>query len=231
MRLYLVRHADPDYERNTLTALGHLEAQSLARRFAKIGLDHLYCSPLGRALDTARYTSESIERTVVVEPWLQELEWEIVHPEFGELSAWDLPGEVLRRAARDAAPRPSAIPHFRAEFQEEYEIRTAALDGLLAKHGFVRQGRLYRTSGENRERIALFSHGGLAIHLLAHLLDMPLHTAYACFWFPPSSVTTILFEERSSEWAAPRCIGMGDVSHLYADGLPVQPRGILGNTE
>ena len=194
-------------------------------------MGNLYCSPLGRALDTARYTSESIERTVVVEPWLQELEWEIVHPEFGELSAWDLPGEVLRRAARDAAPRPSAIPHFRAEFQEEYEIRTAALDGLLAKHGFVRQGRLYRTSGENRERIALFSHGGLAIHLLAHLLDMPLHTAYACFWFPPSSVTTILFEERSREWAAPRCIGMGDVSHLYADGLPVQPRGILGNTE
>jgi probable phosphoglycerate mutase len=42
-------------------------------------------------------------------------------------------------------------------------------------------------------------------------------------------VTTVLFEERSAERAAPRCIGLGDVSHLYAAGLPVRPRGIKGN--
>jgi hypothetical protein len=42
-------------------------------------------------------------------------------------------------------------------------------------------------------------------------------------------VTTVLFDERSPEWAVPRCIGFCDVSHLYAAGLPVQPRGILAN--
>jgi probable phosphoglycerate mutase len=44
-------------------------------------------------------------------------------------------------------------------------------------------------------------------------------------------VTTVLFDERSSEWAVPRCLGVGDVSHLYAEGLPVQPRGLLSNRE
>jgi probable phosphoglycerate mutase len=38
-----------------------------------------------------------------------------------------------------------------------------------------------------------------------------------------------LFEERSSEWAIPRALTVGDVSHLYEARLPVQPRGIRGN--
>jgi len=31
-------------------------------------------------------------------------------------------------------------------------------------------------------------------------------------------VTTFLMEERSTEWAVPRCLGFADVSHLYAAG-------------
>jgi probable phosphoglycerate mutase len=38
-----------------------------------------------------------------------------------------------------------------------------------------------------------------------------------------------LFDERSPEWAVPRCIGLGDVSHLYAAELPVQARGIIAH--
>jgi len=40
-------------------------------------------------------------------------------------------------------------------------------------------------------------------------------------------VTTVLMERRSDDWAVPRCVAMGDVSHLYAAGLEVSPRGIL----
>ena len=32
MRLYIIRHADPDYPNRTITEKGHLEAQSLAKR-------------------------------------------------------------------------------------------------------------------------------------------------------------------------------------------------------
>lgn len=37
----------------------------------------------------------------------------------------------------------------------------------------------------------------------------------------PSSVTTVLFEERTKDYAVPRCIGLGDISHLYASGLRI----------
>jgi probable phosphoglycerate mutase len=230
MRLLLIRHGDPDYERDTLTAAGAAEAASLANRLAREGVDHLYASPLGRAKATALQIAAQTRHEVVVEPWLAELSWEIVHPVFGELSAWDLPGEVIRQGPR---PDGHALDGFsivnEPAFRDEFVARTQALDALLDRHGFARCGRLYRPHAPTPARIALVCHGGLGLVLLAHLLDIPLVTAWPCFWLPPSSVTTVLFEQRSPAWAAPRCVGVGDVSHLYADGLPVQPRGLYGN--
>ncbi|MCA1595762.1 MAG: histidine phosphatase family protein, partial [Chloroflexi bacterium] len=58
MRLYIIRHADPDYPNNTITEDGHKEARALADRLAAEKLDRIYCSPMGRAIDTARYTAD-----------------------------------------------------------------------------------------------------------------------------------------------------------------------------
>jgi hypothetical protein len=42
-------------------------------------------------------------------------------------------------------------------------------------------------------------------------------------------VTTILFDERDSAIATPRCLGLSDTSHLYQASLPIQPAGIVAN--
>ena len=34
MRLYIIRHADPDYKNDTITVFGHKDAQALAKRLA-----------------------------------------------------------------------------------------------------------------------------------------------------------------------------------------------------
>jgi probable phosphoglycerate mutase len=81
----------------------------------------------------------------------------------------------------------------------------------------------------NKARIAVFCHNAIALTWLGHLLEIPMPLMWCGFWMAPSSITTILFEERSKEWAVPRCIGLGDTSHLYAAGLPIQPRSILEN--
>ena len=51
------------------------------------------------------------------------------------------------------------------------------------------------------------------------------------FWLAPTSVTTVLFDQRSPEWAVPRCLAVGDTSHLHKAGLPILPRGIIANYE
>ena len=58
MRLYIIRHGDPDYTTDTLTAIGQREAQALAARLANERLTHIYSSPLGRARETMSYIAK-----------------------------------------------------------------------------------------------------------------------------------------------------------------------------
>jgi probable phosphoglycerate mutase len=231
MRLYLIRHADPDYPNKTITAAGHLEAQALTRRLAAHGLDHIYSSPLPRAMTTAQYTAELLRMPVEVEEWTQELGWTIEQPPHGVIAAWNLPGELIR--AQEPYPTHATwhqLPYLEnLALREKFEAIKNNGDRFLERHGYKREGGCYRCVQPNRDKIAVFCHGGLGLAWLAHLLEIPLPLAWSGFWLAPSSVTTVLFEERSAEYAVPRCIGVGDVSHLYAAGLPIQPRGILAN--
>ena len=91
MRLFIIRHADPDYPNNTITPAGHQEAQALASRMQRLGLDYIYSSPMGRALDTMRYTAEALGIPYSVEDWTQELaELRMRLEPWGQLMAWDV---------------------------------------------------------------------------------------------------------------------------------------------
>jgi probable phosphoglycerate mutase len=232
MRLYLIRHADPDYDNNTITAQGHREAAALAERLATEGLTRIYSSPMGRARHTAQYTAEKLGIEVGIEEWTRELPLSVVCGEPKEpMAPWDVPGEHIRKAP----PYPShadwfeRTPYTEPVIRETFETVRRNSDRFIAGFGYVRDGGRYRIEKPNRERIAVFCHGGFGLTWLAHLLEIPVTLMWSGFWLPPSSVTTVLFEERSAEWAVPRCIGLGDVSHLHMAGLGVQPSGIKAN--
>lgn len=100
MRLYIIRHADPDYENNTITTEGHQEARALAGRLAAGGLDRIYSSPMQRALDTAEYASGRLGIVCQIEPWTRELWPELVlaGSPWGDIMSIDVPGEIIRGA-------------------------------------------------------------------------------------------------------------------------------------
>ena len=58
MRLILVRHGDPNYELDCLTELGHRQAKVVAERLMEEGIEEIYCSPQGRAQQTAKPFAE-----------------------------------------------------------------------------------------------------------------------------------------------------------------------------
>ena len=72
MRLLFIRHGDPDYANNTLTETGWKEAKLLADYADKLNLGTCYCSPLGRAKDTASCTLKRLGITAQEKIWLQE---------------------------------------------------------------------------------------------------------------------------------------------------------------
>ena len=114
MRLYIIRHADPDYENNTLTPAGHQEANALARRLAGHGLDYIYTSPITRAAMTAQYTADLLKIEPITDEWLIEIPgWEI--EELGGIPAWDIPGEVFRAKQPVGAKNYIAIMYKRRE--------------------------------------------------------------------------------------------------------------------
>lgn len=231
MKLYIIRHADPDYENNTITPAGHLEAQALAKHFAKEGLDRIYYSPFGRAIDTMKYTAELLKIEPRLEEWTAELSYRTEIDKWGELHIGDIPGEVVRclepGSSHEKWYQRSTYNH--PGLLDKIESIKRNSDDFIKRHGYERDGERFRIIKPNREKIAVFCHAFLGMTWFSHLLGIPAPIVWAGFWPAPSSVTTVLFEERSSEWAVPRCIGFGDVSHLHTFGLPISPRGLHGN--
>ena len=62
MKLLIVRHGDPDYSIDSLTETGWIEAELLSDRLCKLDVKAFYCSPKGRARDTAKATLEKLGR-------------------------------------------------------------------------------------------------------------------------------------------------------------------------
>lgn len=227
MRLYLIRHADPDYPNRTITATGHREARALAKRMATAGLSRIYSSPLGRAQDTARYTAEATGLPIRTVDWSAELEIGRVRDLNGRpTAAWNIAGEVVRRGGCEFPDIPELSGYDHAGRQREL---TEAADALLAEEGYVRDGGIYKVLRPNAESIALFCHAGLGISWLAHLLRIPVPLAWCGFFWAPTSVTTVLMEERSPGVAVPRLLAVGDTSHIYAEGLAESRRGLVAN--
>jgi len=221
MRLLIVRHADPDYSIDSLTPTGWVEAELLSHRLSKLDVKQFYVSPLGRARDTGRATLEKMGRTAIVKPWLRELDnpqalqdrgitlWDWLpqkwteHPDFYDRDKWwDVP--VFREAGVEATVR---------------EI-WAGLDELLADHGYVREGNLYRVVRANEDTVVLVCHFGLECVLLGHLLGISPMVLWHGTCAAPTSVTTVVTEERQKGIASFRMSAFGDISHLYAADQP-----------
>lgn len=229
MRIYLIRHADPDYPNDTITPAGHREARALAEHLAGFGIDEIYASPVTRAALTADYVSRRINLTVTIEPWMRELTG--LRFEDYNRSLWDVDGLVLRAPEMLAnLSRVEEMPPFnRPPVTENLKRVREGSDDFLARQGFARREGVYHFERENRKKIAVVAHLGFGLTWLSHLLDIPINLMWAGFFLPPSSVTTILFDERAPGAAMPRVLGMGDVSHLSKAGLEPLPSGIIAN--
>lgn len=221
MRLVFVRHAEPDYARDSLTEKGWREAALLAERTARWDVDEFYCSPLGRAKDTASLTLQKLGREAKICDWLREFHAPVLDPETGkERLCWDfLPGYwTAIDGLMSVDTFADAAPMNTGRVKEEYKRVCDGIDGIIASHGYVREGRLYRTKAHNEDTVVLFCHMGVTFFMLSHLLNIsPVNLIHGMF-LAPSSVTIVSTEEVKAGEAYFRCQTLGDTSHLYTAG-------------
>lgn len=226
MKLLIIRHGDPDYSIDSLTKKGWREAEYLSQRLAKERIDAFYVSPLGRAQDTASCTLKRMHRSAQTCEWLQEFAPRIERPDAKEpICAWDwLPQDWTKDSRffdKDAWFLNERMQA--AGVKEAYDWVTGSFDRLLAQHGYVRDGLLYRAERANHDTLAFFCHFGLECVLLSHLLNVSPMVLWHGTCAAPSSVTTVRTEERREGIAYFRMSSFGDVAHLYVQGEPPAP--------
>lgn len=220
MRILIIRHGDPDYEKDSLTEKGWREAGLLADRIAKLKVTDFYVSPLGRAKDTASLTLKKMNRTAEERDWLREFPPSILRPDGrGQRKiAWDwLPEDWTAQPAYFLRDKWADTEVMReGKVKEAYADVIENFDRLLAEHGYVREGEYYRAERANRDTIVFFCHFGLECVLLSRLMNVSPMILWHHTCAAPSSVTTVVSEERREGKAIFRLTGFGDISHLYA---------------
>lgn len=221
MELIIVRHGDPNYTIDSLTRKGKREAKLLAKRLSKMDIAAFYCSPLGRAKKTASYTLKAMKRKAEILPWLHEFKGTIKDKSGNTVGCWDrLPSEwtVNDDHYTDNWFKTGLMQSGNTE--REYKVVCDGIDGLLKKHGYIHNGRTYDAVNSNHDKIVLFCHFGVECVILSHIIGISPMILWHNFVALPSSVTTLVTEEREKGTAVFRITGFGDTGHLQAGNEP-----------
>ena len=220
MKLIIVRHGDPDYEHDSLTELGWKEAEALSERMKNVKADECYVSPLGRAKDTASLSLKKMNMEATELEWLREFAPIVKRPEKTGV-AWDwLPQDWTKMPYAFDFDKWTDYPALEdAKVREEVDWIYSEFDTFLEKHGYKKEGKLFKVLNPNSDVIVFFCHFGLECILLSYLLNLPPFVLWHSTIAAPTSITTVATEERREGIAQFRMQAFGDTSHLYVAGM------------
>ena len=227
MRFLFIRHGEPDYINDCLTATGRLQAQAAAKRLSGENICEIYASPLGRAQETASYTSRVLELPVTTLDFMREISWggEGV-PDDGHI--WTLAGKMLYQDNFDFYKQDwREHPYFKNNtVMPCYEKVASGIDEFLEGQGYRHEGRRYFCTKENNKTIALFSHGGSGGVALSHILSLPFPYVLCVFPYTYTSVIAVNFPSKAGEFVHPRVELFNDAAHIkgLGDELKLQQK-------
>ena len=220
MKIILIRHGDPNYEKDCLTELGHKQVKIAAQRLLKEEIDEVYSSPLGRARQTAQaYLDASGKGQMTILDFMQEIR-------FGREGAlydnrWNpwLGVDALIKEGKDLqSPTWREYPVFKDNFATIDADKIAVeADKWLATLGYERQRQYYRFTGkeEAEKTIAIFCHGGSSAAFMARVLNQTF--AYMCgvlMRFPHTTINVLKFGNTPGQLMLPVIELLNDARHL-----------------
>ncbi|MCM1039145.1 MAG: histidine phosphatase family protein [Ruminococcus sp.] len=235
MRIIFIRHGDPDYENDALTKKGIREAGLLAKRVATWeDITAIYCSPLGRARETASYSLEVLGREAVIYPWLREFDYRIDDPLTGRHGVpWDFMPQYWTQIGQMYDKddwKKTDIYRSNPELIPAYDNVCTNLDDILRGYGYNRYHNYYQTThtktpDKPEPTLVFFCHLGVTCVMMSHLLGISPVLLFHGFYLAPTSVTILAAEERIPGNAIFRTQVMGDTRHLHDGGEPVSAAG------
>ncbi len=229
MLLYVIRHGDPIYEPDSLTEKGKMQAEAVGRRLATRHFDRIYASGNIRAQQTAEPLCRLTGLKMQIEDWTSESNaWRDLSCEDDDgRRTWAFttkPNTFFRgnEEYHCAGDDWYSLPAFsKIDGKKAMERIVSASDDFLARQGYVREGRVYRCERPNDDRVAVFCHQGFGTTWMSHLLQIPPQIMWSCFDISHSSVSIFEFRNGKDGYTAPKCLCLSDMSHIYAERLPM----------
>lgn len=227
MILYLVRHGEPDYEKDELLPEGWEQARLVAERLAVDGIDEIHVSPMGRAQQTAQPLAQRLSLPVEIEPWAYELTngTKTLYPDGTIKSLASLPAAHYHGTAYRHMDTPQALEQIPgltgSTYAQEYRQKAEGLDDMLARCGYRRtEEGFYRPEAPTQKHVALFCHAAMTRILMSHLLHIPVQYLAATLFVHFTGITVLDFSAEQDGDIVPRLISCGDVGHLFTSGKP-----------
>jgi probable phosphoglycerate mutase len=229
MLLYIVRHGDKSYNSDSLTELGKVQAQAVAKRVSHFGIDKIYSSSMIRAQQTAEPTAILTKKDVVVKDWMSEIHtWNefTIKNKQGE-KIWAFEDDKYKALMRSQEVLKMGMEWHKGKlspFKNGYERILNESDKFFEELGYVhiREKNCYKATNPNDMRVAVFCHSGFGISWLGTLMDIPLPVAWTTLSLSHSSVTVVEFNGRKGKMCNPKILTVSNDSHLYREGLPTK---------
>ncbi len=231
MLLYYVRHGDPIYNPDSLTPLGHRQAEAVAKRLANHGIDEIYSSTSTRAMLTAKPTCEILGLEAKPLEWCHEAcaakhfwfdsgngekGWVFAQPQYIEKFASK---EIVDLGAKWYEHPDFADKTFKQGIEDTQKLAFEFLSNL----GFTydEQKGMYKSTARGNKRVALFAHQGMGLLLLSIISLIPYPTFSTRFDMTHTGVTVINFPEKDG-YVLPTILTLSNDSHIYREGLPTK---------
>ena len=225
MNLYIVRHGNPDYVTDTLTELGHRQAEACAEDMLELNIDEIYSSPYGRAQETAAHLADKLNKPVEILPWAHEVEHYSDNGRGGVTMGIMMDPTLLRSPEMlELGDNWAGHPAFRDEASARFMV-DEVYDGMrefLARFGYIEDGQRFRVADDADEdkNVALYCHAGVFLIMADYLLRLPTMTGWTSFFTWQTGITWVHLNN-SGGFAVPRFYTMGKTDHLSKRGIPI----------
>lgn len=217
MYLYFIRHAEPNYEIDSITETGHEQAKILGQWFKDIHIDELYHSSMGRAQITASYLAEGRNITPTPIDWARELCWGKANGDAKDIkSPWAIKDNLI--SSTNAYPEGDSwktIPEFKEDnLIQDIDLHCKALDSFLEAHGYQRNGQLYKAIEPNEKTIVIVCHGGVISALVSYLTNVPFMQYISHMGVDLTAITKLHLQGQKDEFHPAQLIYVNSQSHL-----------------
>ena len=217
MRIYFVRHGHPDYTKDCLTELGHLQAEAAAQRLKDIRFDRICSSTRNRAYETALHIAKPHGLEVTQWDFMREIGWGSIdeEPIFEKGHPWHTACDMVSRGLNIHSPTwAQEEPFCHNKVVGYVEAVQQNLDEWLAGFGYIREGLYYRVQNGSDETIAMVSHAGSSSAALARLFNMQFPAMCASMSPNFTGITVVDLTGKPGSLIAPSLGLFNDARHI-----------------